>query len=274
MDNLLHDWRPATHTAKETTKTNKWATFIGALQAETTLYSTKKRYHPRTAASTIPIYVVWGPDWPAQGRPAAQRSLLHVGRSWSWKNITMIITITIWIRSHESPEILAPQSPTSGAKYWKVYPPWMLESYLAWLHFFVLSQDYSSKNVEGTRTYFVSKRVIPFQMSRHWKWTIFIISFFLVFSLQMSLATSWRTNLFCFRIDLLLLGLDLETILWPNAFQAPCQWLATVFKPTAAEVRDHQPCDHWLPWRRVRGRVSLEVSFDVCAYALAWLLRT
>lgn len=80
----------------------------------------------------------------------------------------------------------------------------------------------------------------------------------------MSLATSWRKNLFCFRIDLLLLGLDLETILWPNAFQAPCQWLATVFKPAAAEVRDHQPCDHWLPWRRVRGRVSLEVSFDVC----------
>lgn len=83
----------------------------------------------------------------------------------------------------------------------------MLESYLAWLHFFVLSQDYSSKNVEGTRKYFVSKRVIPFQMSWHWKWTIFIISFFWVFSLQMSLATSWRTNLFCFRIDLLLLGL-------------------------------------------------------------------
>jgi len=32
----------------------------------------------------------------------------------------MIVTITIWIRSQESPEILAPQSPTCGAKHWKV----------------------------------------------------------------------------------------------------------------------------------------------------------
>jgi len=63
---------------------------------------------------------------------------------------------------------------------------------------------------------------------------------------------------------LLLLGL--EAILLDYAFQAQCQWLATVFKPTAAEVRAITSLAT-IDSHRVWGRVSPEASSDVCVWA-------